>query len=151
MSRSSHSFPVVVALAVATVLIGVNAPATTIPEDAQLSIRHDARVKAIVLLHKREGMSWDEYERYYLEQHPAFIYDIPGLRGWVVNIAVHGEEPAPYDGIAEFWFDDMEAFATAMASEEVAAALADAEHFVAPPGPQLMVVAEHVMVSPARY
>lgn len=108
-------------------------------------------VKLIVLLNKREGMSREEFERYYLDEHiPTYAVKIPGVRGYVVNLVEPGEEPPLYDGVAEFWFDDMETFEAALEAPETDSTLADAEKFVAPPGPQMMVVREHVIVELPR-
>ena len=71
---------------------------------------------------------------------------VPGLQRWVVNLAINGDDPAPYDAITEFWFADAAAFQAAMESPEVAAALKDGDSFVAPPGPTLMVADEHIVI-----
>ena len=107
-------------------------------------------MKAIAFFRKREDMSWEDFEHHLLNTHVPFMHAVPGLQRWVVNLTVHGEEPAPYDAITEFWFPDQEAFEQAMASPEVAAALRDAEDFVAPPGPTVMVVQEHNVIPGSR-
>lgn len=103
-------------------------------------------MKAMALLRKKEDMSFEAFAGHLLNEHVPFMYALPGLRKWTVNLAVPGEEPAPYDAVTEFWFEDQEAFETAMASDEAAAALGDAEQFVAPPGPTVMVIEEHDVI-----
>lgn len=103
-------------------------------------------MKAIALLKKRDDLSFDAFAQHLMNEHVPFMRAVPGLERWSVNLAVHGEEPQPYDAVTEFWFADAEAFQTAMASEEVAAALQDGEAFVAPPGPVLIVAEEHILV-----
>ena len=103
-------------------------------------------MKAIAFLKKRDDISFDEFTRRLLESHVPFMRAVPGLKRWSVNLAVRGDTPQPYDAVTEFWFADGEAFASAMASEEVAAALRDGEAFVAPPGPVVMVAEEHVVI-----
>jgi uncharacterized protein (TIGR02118 family) len=90
-------------------------------------------MKAIAFLRRKDGMSFEDFAQHLLEEHGPFMRDLPGLQKWTVNLAIHGEDPAPYDAITEFWFEDQEAFEAAMASDEVAAALRDGEEFVAPP------------------
>lgn len=91
-------------------------------------------------------MSLEEFAHNLLNEHVPFMRALPGLQKWTVNLAVHGEEPAPYDAITEFWFRDQEALQEALASEEVAAALRDGDRFVAPPGPVLIVAQEHAVI-----
>lgn len=103
-------------------------------------------MKAIAFLKKRDDLSFDDFAGHLLNEHVQFMRALPGLERWSVNLAVHGEEPAPYDAVTEFWFADAEAFQRAMASSEVAAALEDGQAFVAPPGPTLMVAEEYIVI-----
>lgn len=105
-------------------------------------------MKAIALLKKKDGMSFEDFERHLLDKHVPFMRAVPGLERWVVNLAIHGDEPGPYDAVTEFWFPDQETFQRAMASPEVAEALRDGDTFVAPPGPTLIVASEHVVIAP---
>jgi uncharacterized protein (TIGR02118 family) len=105
-------------------------------------------VKAIALMKKKEGMSFEEFERHLLDTHVPFMRALPGLERWVVNLTVQGDDPAPYDAITEFWFPDKEAFERAMSSSEVQEALRDGDTFVAPPGPTILVASEHVVIAP---
>ena len=102
--------------------------------------------KFMVLLNRQEGISFEEYERYFFETHLPYVLEIPGLRGYKVNLRHPEDEDAPYDGISEFWFDDRAAFDSAMASPETEASLADAANFLMPP--QILLVEERVILSP---
>lgn len=102
-------------------------------------------MKAMALLRKKEDMSFEAFADHLLNEHVPFMRALPGLRKWTVNLAIPGEDPAPYDAVTEFWFED-QAFEMAMASDEAAAALRDAEEFVAPPGPTVMVTEEHNVI-----
>jgi uncharacterized protein (TIGR02118 family) len=104
--------------------------------------------KFMVLLKKQEGVTFEEYERYFFETHLPYVLAIPGLRGYKVNLRHAADESAPYDGISEFWFDDREAFDRAMASPETAATLADAAKFLMPP--QIMLVDERQILPPGN-
>lgn len=103
-------------------------------------------MKAIALLKKKEDISFEEFADHLLNNHVPFMRVLPGLKKWTVNLAIHGDEPASYDAITEFWFKDQEAFNEAMNSKEVEAALRDSEQFVSPPGPNIMVAEEHHVI-----
>jgi uncharacterized protein (TIGR02118 family) len=102
--------------------------------------------KLMVLLNRLEGVSFEEYERYFFEKHLPYVLAIPGLRGYKVNLRHPSDDTAPYDGISEFLFDDRAAFDRAMASPETEATLADAAKFLDPP--QLLLVDERVVLPP---
>ena len=106
-------------------------------------------MKAIAFLKKKDDLSFDEFAEHLMNEHAPFMRAVPRPERWAVNLAVQGGEPQPYDAVTEFWFADAEAFQTAMASSEVAAALQDGEAFVAPPGPLLMVAEEHILIDRA--
>ena len=103
-------------------------------------------MKAIAFLKRKDNLSFDEFARHLMNEHVPFMHAVPLLERWAVNLALHGDQPQPYDAVTEFWFADAEAFQTAMASPAVAAALQDAQAFVAPPGPLIMVAEEHVVI-----
>lgn len=42
-------------------------------------------IKVIVLLPRRDGVSREEFARYYREQHLPLVAKLPGLRRLVVN------------------------------------------------------------------
>jgi uncharacterized protein (TIGR02118 family) len=104
--------------------------------------------KFMVLIKKQEGISFEEYRRYFMETHLPYVRAIPGLRGYKINFRQPDDEEAPYDGISEFWFDDRAAFDRAMASAETQATLADAAKFLMPP--QILLVDERVVLPPHR-
>jgi uncharacterized protein (TIGR02118 family) len=101
-------------------------------------------VKVVVLLTRREGMSREEFERYWREQHLPLVAQLPGLRRLVVNYVLPDpNDPAPaYDGVAEDWFDDLQAHDAALASPQGQAVLADAPNFLDMTRFQLMIVEE---------
>ena len=103
-------------------------------------------IKLMVFLTRKEGMSQEEFESRLAGDHSSFMKKVPGLKQWYVNTAVHGEERAPYDAVTEFWFPDQATFDTAMASPEVAAALADGASFLSEGSPSMMLVREHRVI-----
>lgn len=100
--------------------------------------------KFMVLINKLENVSFEEYERYFFEEHLPYVLRVPGLRAYKVNLRHPDDEEAPYDGISEFWFDDRAAFDEAMASPETEATLADAATFLMPP--RILLVDERVVI-----
>jgi hypothetical protein len=64
-------------------------------------------IKYVTVLFRREGMSREEFGRYWKDTHAPILTQIPGLRGYVQNHALpdsEGNEP-PYDGFGELHFD----------------------------------------------
>jgi uncharacterized protein (TIGR02118 family) len=88
-------------------------------------------VKAIYLIRRRPGMSYEDFHRYWREVHGAIAARIPGMRRYVQCHALPaGSVEDSYDGAAEAWFDDMDAVRRAVASPEYAAARADEARFI---------------------
>lgn len=71
-------------------------------------------MKAIILLTRREGDTVEEFRRWWLEEHAPLARELPGLRKLVFNVV---ESDAPHDGVSELWFDSLEDFEAAYASE----------------------------------
>lgn len=76
-------------------------------------------IKRISLVRRREGMSAAEFTEHWLGEHAAIIRDMPGLRGYRLDIVESWQgDPEPWDGIGELWFDsraDLEAAFAAVA------------------------------------
>lgn len=62
-------------------------------------------VKVMVLLTRKHGMSREDFLQHWLEDHPAFVRRLAGLRGYRQNVAIEHRTPWPVDGVAELWFD----------------------------------------------
>lgn len=74
-------------------------------------------VKLVALLRRRDGLSTEEFNRWWIRDHAPIAKQLPGLRGYRINLAVGGPEPVlPYDGTAELWFDSVEAMEAAFAT-----------------------------------
>jgi uncharacterized protein (TIGR02118 family) len=107
-----------------------------------------AGFKFMVLIKKQDAVSFEEYERYFMDTHLPYVLAIPGLQGYKINMRHPTDDSAQFDGISEFWFDDRAAFDSAMASPETKATLDDAAKFLMPP--QIILVDERVIVSPGQ-
>jgi uncharacterized protein (TIGR02118 family) len=70
----------------------------------------------------------DAFERYYEDVHAPIAAAIPGLQKLVLirTAEALGDEPSPFQRIAELWFEDQAALDAALASEEGQRAVDDA-------------------------
>jgi uncharacterized protein (TIGR02118 family) len=68
-------------------------------------------LKIIAPFHFRDDKSPEECERYWVEEHSKVVEaNLPECRRYVQNIAVPVRSRAwPFGGVAEIWFDDMQA------------------------------------------
>jgi uncharacterized protein (TIGR02118 family) len=81
-------------------------------------------VKALVIATRREGLSIEEFQQQWYEDHGAIAASLTGFNRYVQNHAIIEiyDEPnrvgraITHDGWAEFWFDDLEALHGAMNS-----------------------------------
>ena len=91
-------------------------------------------VKLIYGINRKPGMSVEEFQRYWRETHGPIAARLPGVRRYVqchtLPEPYTRENPPPYDGVAELWFDDMATLQQAMASPELKAAREDERNFI---------------------
>ena len=121
-------------------------------------------VKLIFCLRRRTDVSEEEFHRYWRHEHGPLVTrhaGVLGIRRYVQLHTVPGplndvlatsrHTPAAYDGVAELWFDDADAFATSAGSAEGRAAAAelarDEERFIDHSRSPLFVTEEHPVVS----
>ena len=109
-------------------------------------------IKTIVLVKKKQGISREEFYRYWKDVHGPFVAKhIPFLRKYTQNhfIDVPGYEYEG-DGIIETWYDDIESFQKSMAFNTTPEArelgLGEDWAKIADMGkPKMWVVEEHVI------
>jgi uncharacterized protein (TIGR02118 family) len=83
-------------------------------------------IKSFSFLARRPGLSHEDFVRHWHDVHVPMSHDVPGLRGYIVSTVVEqqtrsdvpGFAMAPFDGLAQVWFDDLDARARAGASAE---------------------------------
>jgi uncharacterized protein (TIGR02118 family) len=83
-------------------------------------------IKSISFLARRPGMSAEAFQRHWQEVHAPMWAEVPGVRGYILNVPLesHARADVPalemgaFDGIAQVWFDDLAARAAAAASPE---------------------------------
>jgi uncharacterized protein (TIGR02118 family) len=83
-------------------------------------------LKVISLLKRKEGMSFEAFRKWALDEHPPLGKKLPGIRHYRMSVVLEDNPDLPYDAVSEFWFDDNEARLAALATEDGKAAGADA-------------------------
>lgn len=88
--------------------------------------------KALIVIHRKPGVSEAEFRRHWREVHGPKAARIPGLVRYVQNHAPRDATgKAPFcDGIAEMWYADEAAYRASRESPEARAAVADLAAFV---------------------
>jgi uncharacterized protein (TIGR02118 family) len=92
-------------------------------------------LKLTFALSRLPHLSREEFQRYWLEQHGPLVRShagVLGIRRYVqthtladeVQVALRASRgaPEPYDGVAELWYDSLEAIAVAASTDEGRAA-----------------------------
>ena len=90
-------------------------------------------IKLVYCFSRRPDLGFEEFSRYWRDVHGPIGARIPGLRRLVQSVAVHDPRDAHspgFDGMAELWFDDVEAVLRARSSAEWRAATDDEGHFI---------------------
>ena len=87
-------------------------------------------IKTFSLLKRRPEMTRAEFHRWWLEDHIPYAVKLPGVLKYRVCLTIgsttHPDDEAPFDGVAELWFDDRAAMEHAWTvSEEGKRAIED--------------------------
>jgi uncharacterized protein (TIGR02118 family) len=97
--------------------------------------------KVMIGLTRREDFDHEQFAAWWLHEHAPLARTLPGIRRITFNLLDGDLQAAPFDGIAELWFDSAEAMAEAYASETGKAVAADSMAHVS--ARVRMPVAEH--------
>ncbi|RLG04445.1 MAG: hypothetical protein DRN61_03050 [Thaumarchaeota archaeon] len=103
-------------------------------------------LKTIHLVKKLPDLSFEEFKRYWLEEHIKYSKKIPGVKRYVINIVTGGPGEKPYDGVAELDFESEEAFWKAYETPDAKEAVEDAKKFTE--RIDVLFVEEHVVKKP---
>jgi uncharacterized protein (TIGR02118 family) len=85
-------------------------------------------VKLTITLSRKDDMGFEAFREYYEEEHAPLAAQLPGLQEYTVTFPFEPEE-APYDAVAELYFEDGEALGKAFGSELGEEVQADAANF----------------------
>ena len=105
-------------------------------------------VKAVSFFKRKAGMPVEEFQAYWLRDHPAVVVRLPGVRRYVQShtlLAGYRKGEPIYDGIAELWFEDTQAMAALRGTKEIAAVEADEAVFIDRGTMRLILAEEHVI------
>lgn len=94
-------------------------------------------IKSLSLLARKEGLTHEQFVDHWVNVHAPLAHAVPGLRRYVLT-HVLAERTRPdlpsiegeIDGIAELWYDDLEAMQLANASPEAKRLHADGATFI---------------------
>src|ERR1700680_3565436 len=105
-------------------------------------------IKLVYCITKKAGMPDEEFFQYWKNVHGPIGARIPGLRRLVQRHPVPGDKRRPdYDGMAELWFDSMDAYLAARESPEWKASSEDEAHFIDHKRVAAFVSEEHIIHS----
>lgn len=83
-------------------------------------------LKVVSLMRRREDLSFDDFRKWALEEHPPIGRKLPGIRHYRMSVVLEDSEDLPYHAVSEFWFDDNDARLAAFTTQEGKAAAEDA-------------------------
>jgi uncharacterized protein (TIGR02118 family) len=107
-------------------------------------------IKVVYCIAKKPGLTDEEFFRYWKNVHGPIGARLPGLRKLVQSHAIKRSDdarPPDFDGMAELWFDDMEALLAARKSPEWQASTDDERNFIDHKKVAYFVAEEHEIVS----
>lgn len=120
-------------------------------------------IKLVFNLRRRSDLTREEFQRYWLEQHGPLVRsyaEVLGIRRYVqvhtladhLHAALRASRQAPeaYDGVAELWYDSLDALGAAVATDEGRAAalalLEDERRFIDHARSPLWLAEEHPII-----
>jgi uncharacterized protein (TIGR02118 family) len=106
-------------------------------------------IKVVYCITKKPGLTDQQFFDYWKNVHGPIGARIPGLRKLVQShrLIVPGDQSRPdYDGVAELWFDSVEALLSARQSDEWKASTLDEHNFIDGKKVAYLVTAEHALL-----
>lgn len=88
-------------------------------------------IKTVTLLTRRPDLTAAEFHTYWRENHAPLVLALPGVKRYVQcrPIDIPDATP-PFDGIAEVWYEDLDALRATVDSPACQELLADEENFM---------------------
>ncbi len=105
-------------------------------------------VCVIAIIKRKPGMAVEAFQEHWRTAHADIVRKLPGIRRYVQSHTIPSGyrkgEPA-WDGIAEIWFDSMEALRALRGSPEQAAVDADEPRFIDKASQTMLLTEQHVI------
>jgi uncharacterized protein (TIGR02118 family) len=104
-------------------------------------------VKVLTFIKRKSGMPVDEFQSYWRTQHPKAVTRLPGIRRYVQSHVLpesYAQREPIYDGIAEVWADDTDAFRAMTKSPAHPELIADEARFIDRSRMGIIVTEEYV-------
>jgi len=107
-------------------------------------------LKISTFIKRKPGMEVEEFRRYWLEVHSKIVIKMPGIKKYIqchtVDSAYKGGKEPIYDGMAEVWFDDMDAMRRSAQAPEYKATMADEVNFMDPASRKFIITKEYHLI-----
>ena len=104
-------------------------------------------VKLMYVITPKAGMSWVDFQRYWLEVHAPIVKTIPHLKRYVINVSrLRPDGTSAGIAVAEQWFESLDAMKTALGTAEAKNALDDIQKFAEVARTISGLVDEHIVV-----
>lgn len=101
-------------------------------------------LRTVAILGRREGMTFEEFDKYWLEVHAPLAGAIPGILRYVQRHLVAPSQEYGVDGFALIDYASQEAMEAAWATPEGQLAMADVPNFLG--RHEVVVIEDHVIV-----
>ena len=105
-------------------------------------------LKACTLIHRKSGMSVEEFQTYWRTIHADIVVRLPNVRRYVQShplIQEYKKRNLIYDGLAEIWVDDTDVLRTMAATGAYKDVAADEANFIDQKRTELILTEEHVI------
>lgn len=105
-------------------------------------------LKACTLIHRKSGMSVEEFQTYWRNIHADIVVQLPNVRRYVQShplIQEYKKRNLIYDGLAEIWVDNTDVLRTMAATDAYKDVAADEANFIDQKRTELILTEEHVI------
>ena len=105
-------------------------------------------VKLVVYFKRRAGMEVEPFQEYWRTRHAEVVRGLPGIRRYVQShtlLAGYRRGEPAFDGIAEVWFDDVDAIRALDGTDALRAVQEDEARFIDRSTMRTLVTDEHLI------
>jgi uncharacterized protein (TIGR02118 family) len=103
-------------------------------------------IKQMFLIKRKEGISHDDFRKYYLEHHAPIVKEaFPEIIKYVINFIHQGKRGSVYDAITEIYWPDFETLKRLNDSDTYQKTIApDEKNFISKAGAMIFLAEEFV-------